>query len=81
MAKNQKKRADRLDVDGWLMSYIYKQVDGEDYIDNLRWAAVDDEKDMKAYNEAYEHGCCGSFDGQVVAPDGKTYKVGCNYGH
>jgi hypothetical protein len=68
-------------IDSWLTKYIYMQVIDEECIDNLRWADVTLPQELAAYNTAKDGGCCGSFDGEVKAPDGKTYKVGCNYGH
>lgn len=69
------------DAETWLMEYIHLQVEGEDYIDNERWAVLGDPWQMEVYNHARDHGCCGSYDGEVTAPDGLTYAVGCNYGH
>jgi hypothetical protein len=71
----------QLEINEWLERYIFSQVEGEDCVDNLRWAEVDDPEQMKAFRKAAEEGCCGSFSGQVVGPDGKKYVVGCNYGH
>ncbi len=79
--KNQKKKRENLAIEAWLEDYIYRQVEGEDYIDNLRWAMLGDVAQMDAYNDAKGSGCCGFFDGEVTAPDGNTYAVGCNFGH
>lgn len=65
----------------WLAAYIEEQVKDEEYVDNIRWAVLGDPEQMDAYDEAVSEGCCGSFDGEVTAPDGHTYLVGCNYGH
>jgi hypothetical protein len=81
MAKAKKQAKPIFDVDTWLEEYIYQQVEGEDYVDNFRWAVLGDLRQMEVYNAARANGCCGSFDGQVTAPDGLTYVVGCNYGH
>lgn len=69
------------DIYNWLENHIYKNVLGEDCIDNLRIAAIDDILQVEAYEHARDRGCCGSYDGEVKAPDGKMYMVGCNYGH
>ena len=81
--KKKKKRLAKaiFDVDTWLEDYIHQQVEGEDCVDNERWAVLGDPKQMDQYNQIAASGCCGSFDGQVTAPDGITYAVGCNYGH
>lgn len=79
MAKNMK--FEKSSVGAWLKEYIYKQVEDEDCIDNLRWAKLGDIEQMNTYNMAVDQGCCGFFDGQVTAPDGNTYVVGCNFGH
>jgi len=68
-------------IDRWLKNYIYMQVLNEEYIDNLRWADINNPQELVVYQAAKDLGCCGFFDGEVKAPDGKTYKVGCNYGH
>jgi hypothetical protein len=81
MAKKTKKKKKNLDIDFWLEEYILQQVRDLDYVDNLRWGMLGDIEQMDAYNAAKEAGCCGFFDRTVVAPDGNTYAVGCNYGH
>jgi hypothetical protein len=88
-SKHQKKKRSKksFNVETWLKAYIIQKVNEmgvdeyEDCVDNLRWAALGDAKQMKVYETAEADGCCGSFDGEVLAPDGITYKVGCNYGH
>lgn len=86
-AKKYRKKKKRLlklkppTTEEWLEAYILKQVEGEEYIDNLRWAALGDVEQMRKYNDAKDDGCCGFFDGEVTAPDGFTYAVGCNFGH
>jgi hypothetical protein len=75
-----KKKTDKFDIEAWLEKYIYNQVD-DPCIDNFRWAVLGDVEQMEAYKKAAAEGCCGSFDSEVTAPNGLTYKVGCNYGH
>lgn len=45
------------------------------------WARVGDEVQAQAYEDKRAHGCCGSFNKVVTAPDGNKYMVGCNYGY
>ena len=68
-------------IEKWLKAYIREQVQDEDCVDNLRWANIEDKEQMKRYEEAILRGCCGFFDSEVKAPDGRVYVVGCNYGH
>lgn len=49
-------------------------------IDNIRFAYLDDVEGMHSYEEAREHGCCGSSDTCVRIGD-RLAMVGCNYGH
>ena len=79
--KKKRAKAKKFDINVWLKTYIEEQVKDEDFVDNLRWAMLGDIEQMDAYNEAVANGCCGSFDGEVTAPDGNTYLVGCNFGH
>lgn len=50
------------------------------YIDNDRFAFLDDPQAMTAYSQQIDSGCCGQFDA-LVKVGGKLAKVGCNYGH
>lgn len=50
------------------------------YIDNVRFAFLDDLQAMGKYGEAQRHGCCGEFDDEVTV-GGRLATVGCNYGH
>jgi hypothetical protein len=51
-----------------------------DYIDNWRWADKGSPWEVVNYKEAYDSGCCGSWDEEVEF-EGKTYLLGFNYGH
>lgn len=79
--KKHRKSTKSPTIDEWLQGYIDDQVEGEEYVDNYRWAVIGDPKQMDEYNKRAEQGCCGSFDGEVTGPDGLAYLVGCNYGH
>lgn len=60
----------------------YEKEYDETCIDNLRIALVDDVDQMNAYKKQLEQGCCGFYDDYYDSPvDGKTYKIGFNYGH
>jgi hypothetical protein len=49
-------------------------------MDNYRFAYLDDESALQAYDEKRNHGCCGFFDREVTIA-GRAAKIGCNYGH
>lgn len=51
-----------------------------EYRDNYRFAYLDDEVQMKEYDEIYNQGCCGYFDEEIIV-GGRAAKVGFNYGH
>ncbi len=59
---------------------IRKMTKGLDYVDNIRYAARDNRKDMRRYREAQGHGCCGAVDYPVMVK-GREFFIGCNYGH
>lgn len=73
------------DADG-LKKVISQMEDDLDdgCMDNFRIAIVGDEEAEKAYEEAYEeakgNGCCG-YEDRIVDVNGRSYKIGCNYGH
>lgn len=50
------------------------------YMDNERFAYVEDPIAMAQYDKQQDDGCCGSFDA-VIMVDGKEAMIGCNYGH
>lgn len=50
-----------------------------EYADNFRISDGSTFEDA-LYQVSKHHGCCGFYDSTMVA-DGKTYKVGFNYGH
>ena len=51
-----------------------------DYVDNFRFAYLDDENAVAQYWKQADYGCCGSHD-CVVQVAGRPALVGCNYGH
>lgn len=51
-----------------------------DYMDNYRVARAGNEKEVKAYKEAADSGCCGFFD-EMFWCDGEIVLYGFNYGH
>ena len=51
-----------------------------DYMDNFRFAYLDDPEGIKEYESIRDQGCCGSFDA-TIAVDGRRATIGCNYGH
>jgi len=68
-------------IANWLKNYIELEMEDEDCVDNYRWAELGNPKQAEVYVKARRNGCCGSWDRVVVAPDDKTYAVGCNFGH
>jgi hypothetical protein len=59
---------------------INEALDGEENIDNVRFAYLDDEQSQLIYEESIKSGCCGQFDTEVEI-SGRRAKIGCNYGH
>jgi len=59
---------------------IRRMMSKLDYVDNTRFAAVDNRKDMRRYRDAASKGCCGSCDKEVTIY-GRKFMIGCNYGH
>jgi hypothetical protein len=51
-----------------------------DFADNFRFAFADDAAGVATYEEAVNCGCCGYVDTKVLVA-GRTYWMGCNYGH
>lgn len=51
-----------------------------DCVDNRRVAEVGNKKHMSQYRYQQRNGCCGSTDTTVVV-EGRTFAIGCNYGH
>jgi hypothetical protein len=60
--------------------YMSEQVDEDPYVDNERFAFLDDREAMRAYKKAQRSGCCGFFD-EVISVGGRLATIGCNYGH
>ena len=59
--------------------WMYEQVD-DPYIDNERFAYLEDKEATLEYQRQLERGCCGSFDANITI-NGAAAKIGCNYGH
>lgn len=55
-------------------------MEGEEYVDNIRFGIVGDPDSMKEYNSRLKVGCCGYFDMYLIV-GGQIALVGCNYGH
>ena len=69
--------ANEKDAQEWMFNV---QLEDENFIDNYRFAYVDDETAMFLYHEAQADGCCGGFDEKVLF-NLKEAMIGCNYGH
>jgi hypothetical protein len=52
-----------------------------EYADNFRFAPMDDPEGLAEFDEMAATGCCGSWEGSATDSSGRTWKVGCNYGH
>ena len=50
-------------------------------VDNFRFADAADAEEVNRFEEASRMGCCGSYDGEEIHPNGKKILIGCNYGH
>lgn len=57
-----------------------EQTVDDPYMDNYRFAYINDKWAMKKYNIQVNKGCCGFFDEEVIV-SGKKAKIGCNFGH
>lgn len=61
----------------WLFNVA---LDGEECIDNYRFAYQDDSAAMTAYENAKDNGCCGFYDVDIMVAN-RLATIGCNYGH
>lgn len=61
------------------MEWAAEQVN-DPCVDNMRFAFVDDARQMETYDAAKRNGCCGFFDEDVIVA-GRPAMVGCNFGH
>lgn len=59
----------------WLRDYV-----NDPYIDNYRFAFLDDDEAMAKYNCDKDRGCCGYADVEVLV-NRHMATIGCNYGH
>ena len=59
--------------------------DSYEFADNLRIAKASVPEEVKAYEEAYDNGCCGFYDTVVMVENAdersEAYLLGFNYGH
>lgn len=51
-----------------------------DYADNFRVARSEDSWEKAAFEYVRSHGCCGSYEEEVVIR-GVKFIIGCNFGH
>lgn len=63
------------DADKWMESEV-----NDPYIDNHRFAFLDDDEALKKYDLRVHGGCCVYFDATVWI-QGRKATIGCNYGH
>lgn len=59
--------------------WMARQVD-DPYVDNERFAFMDDLPALDLYETKRRNGCCGFFDEEIEV-DGRRAVIGCNYGH
>ena len=62
----------------WMVAHLTRE--GEQYIDNERFAFLDDALGLAEYSAKESTGCCGSHEEEVLV-SGRLSKVGCNFGH
>jgi hypothetical protein len=65
----------------WAEGELRRASAGLDCVDNFRVARVGNTGQVRRYRRQKAHGCCGFSDFEAVAPDGKAYMLGFNYGH
>lgn len=74
-----------MEVRAWAVVTIRAEVErrGDEYADNYRCAEAGcgNLQQEALFSEIEEAGCCGSHRFEALAPDGKTYVLGYNYGH
>lgn len=61
-------------------AWMHEQLEGEDCVDNHRFAFQDDPEARDRYEDQSRHGCCGSYEAEVLVA-GRPAWIGCNYGH
>ena len=69
----------KFDIEVEAVEWVTEYVD-DPCVDNERFAFLDDEEAMRAYEIRKDSGCCGDFDALVLV-GGREATVGCNYGH
>lgn len=66
----------------WLDDQIDKLINNLECVDNIRVADSSRKKQVRRYKKQQQLGCCGSLDtAKYCSTNGKTYLIGCNYGH
>lgn len=63
-----------------LIQMLIEMIALNEYVDNVRVARINDPESVRRYDEAFERGCCGSIDREIII-NSVTYKYGCNFGH
>lgn len=65
------------------LASLYQEVEGAGCVDNLRVSKSNADGDWDAkFQEAIDHGCCGSTDREVCNPrTNNNFWIGFNYGH
>ena len=49
--------------------------------DNYRFTPMDDPEGLEEFEEIKAHGCCGSYEREVLDNIGRKWLIGCDYGH
>lgn len=66
----------------WATGRLGNLSKNHDYVDNQRVACIRNSPQKRRYRRQKDRGCCGSVDVVEKCPiDGKTYRLGFNYGH
>jgi len=55
--------------------------DAYEYMDNYRFAVVDNQEQEREYYRRQSNGCCGYYDNTHTLSTGKVVRIGFNYGH
>lgn len=67
----------------WVLSAVQEHFKSEltNCMDNVRAADKSKSRQRRAYERLKSNGCCGYSDVEVPRGDGRTFLIGCNYGH
>jgi len=82
--KYGKEAADHIQM---VVDATYNNYEEYDCADNFRIARASDPEEVKAYQDAYDEGCCGFYDTVIMVQHesnnflSEAFLFGFNYGH